>query len=141
MGNNRIDVVVKAMQAWGQHDIDGVINCVTDDIEWHYHVGSRPVKGVATMRKMLERLQSHQTDLDWRLKTFAETDNGVLIEAVDAYTSAEGHRVQVPYMGSYEFEGSRISAWRDYVDMGLMTRAQAGEPLDEWIEALVTDSD
>ena len=93
--------------------LDGRSYAVTDDIEWHYHVGSRPVIGVEAMRKMLERLKDHQLDVNWRVTRHSETEDGPLIEAVDDFKSPSGHRVQVPYMGAYRFEGELISSWRD----------------------------
>ena len=40
-------------------------------------------------------------------------------------------------MGVCEFEDDTITAWCDYVDMGLMTRGASGEPLDSWFLPLV----
>lgn len=139
MTNTKITIIEAALAAWGRHDIDELLAHVSDDIEWHYQVGSKPVVGRAKMRKLLERLKDHQLDSQWRLVRHAEAaDGSVLIEAVDDYRNPAGHRVQVPYMGVYEFDGAKIVAWRDYVDLGLMTAAEHGEPTPEWLAALIT---
>jgi limonene-1,2-epoxide hydrolase len=140
MPESRIDVVRAVMEAWGRHDIDGVLAHMAPDIEWHYQVGSRPVRGVEPMRKVLEKLQHQQHDSRWRLVRHAESDDAVLLEGVEDYVNPDGHRVQAPYMGVYEFDGLIVTAWRDYVDLGLMRMGEAGEPLAEWLVPLVEQS-
>lgn len=136
-------IVETVMEAWGRHDLDGVLAPMSDDIEWHYHVGSRPVVGKEAMRKVLEKLAAHQLDSAWRVirhATRPEPDGRValFVEAVDDYRSPDDRRVVVPYAGVYEFDGETVVAWRDYVDLGLMQRAQAGEDLGPWVAALVS---
>lgn len=137
MSEQRIDVIRSAMAAWARHDIDGVLEHVSPTIEWHYQVGSKPVLGRDRMRKMLEGLQQHQRESKWRLVRYAEADGFVMIEAVDDYTNPDGHRVRVPYMGVYEFDAMTITAWRDYVDLGLIMKAEAGEEPGEWLASLI----
>ena len=137
MSDGRIDVIKAVMGAWARHDIDELLGHIAEDIEWHYQVGSRPVIGRDNMRKMLMRLKDHQLDSKWRLVRHAESDDSVMIEAVDDYRNPDGHRVQAPYMGVYEFDGDKIVAWRDYVDLGLLMKGEAGEPLEEWLVPLV----
>ncbi len=137
MATGRVSVVEAVMAAWARHDIDELLTHISPDIEWHYQVGSRPILGRDDMAKMLDRLKAHQLDSKWRLVRHAESGDCVFIEAVDDYRNPDGHRVQAPYMGVYEFEGPLISAWRDYVDMGIMMKGEAGEELPEWLAALV----
>lgn len=134
---DRIEIIRAIMEAWGRHDIDTVLSHVADDIEWHYHVGSRPVRGRDNMRKMLEKLQHHQLESRWRLVRSAEAGDAVFIEAIDDYVNPTGNRVQAPYMGVYEFDGRTVTAWRDYVDLAEMSKAETGEPLADWVQTLV----
>lgn len=134
---SRIEVVKAVMGAWRRHDIDELLSHMAPEVVWHYQVGSRPVEGVDNMRKVLDKLQHHQRESRWRLVRYAESDDAVLIEGVDDFVNPDGHRVRAPYMGVYEFDGATITAWRDYVDLGLMMKAGAGEPLDEWLLPLV----
>lgn len=125
------------MGAWGRHDIDELLTHISPDIIWHYQVGSRPVIGLEKMQKMLDRLKDHQLDSRWRLVRHAEADNTVFIEAIDDYRNPDGHRVRAPYMGVYEFDGQLITHWRDYVDLGVMMKGEAGEELPDWLLELV----
>lgn len=135
----RIDTVKAVMGAWARHDIDELLGHMTPDVEWHYQVGSRPAIGIAAMRRILEKLQHHQLESNWRVVRHAESEDAVLIEAIDDFRNPDGHRVRAPYMGVYEFDGDLISAWRDYVDMGVMMSSEKGEPPPEWLEGLVAD--
>ncbi len=138
-----ISVVEETMLAWANHDIEGVLEHVADDVEWHYHVGSMPVHGKEAMGKFLARLASHQLDSRWRIRRAVIKDEGdrtaVLLEGVDDFATPEGDRVVVPYMGVYELVDDRIVAWRDYVDLDLLTKTQSGEPVPGWV-AKLTDS-
>jgi len=135
--SDRAEIVRAIMEAWGRHDIDSVLSHVADDVEWHYHVGSRPVQGRDNMRKVLDKLQHHQLQSRWRLVRHAEADDAVFIEAIDDYVNPSGNRVQAPYMGVYEFDGATVTAWRDFVDLAEMSKAESGEPLSDWVQALV----
>lgn len=141
MTENRVEVVEQAMAAWARHDIDEVLRHVADNIEWHYHVGSRPVVGRDGMRKLLENLKDHQLDSRWRLVRHAEAGDTVFIEAVDDFRNPDGHRVQVPYAGVYQFDGRLITHWRDYLDMGTMMKREAGEDQPDWLAALTEGGD
>ena len=136
--SKRLGIVRELMAAWGRHDIDGVMTAMHPDILWHYHVGSRPMVGVAAVEKFLERLSLHQLDLDWKLVRWAENEDCILLEGTDDYVNPAGHGVQAPYMGVFEFDASdRITAWRDYVDRAVMSIGEDGSPLPDYLQALV----
>lgn len=135
--------VMAIMEAWSRSDVEGVLAQVTDDIEWHYQVGSRPVVGRDTMAKLLAKLAGHQLDSAWRIirhATREEADGrtALFVEAVDDYRNPDGNRVVVPYAGVYEIVDGKVAAWRDYVDKGLMGQAEVGESLPEWVDALTS---
>lgn len=138
---DRIDIVRSVMGAWAAHDVDGVIAHMHPDIEWHYHVGSEPVRGTGAMVEFLSNLAGHQLDLEWKLIRAAETDDAVLLEGTDDYRNPQGVRVQVPYMGVYEFTDADhptlVTHWRDYLDMRIMLRAEKGEGIADWLVPLV----
>lgn len=134
-----IAIVESVMAAWAAHDIDTLLGHISPDIEWHYQVGSRPVKGIDAMRKMLTGLKDHQLNSKWRLSNWAQNGDTLMIEAVDDYTNPSGNRVRAPYAGVYRFDGELIIEWRDYVDMGLLMKGESGEALPDWLEPLVGD--
>jgi limonene-1,2-epoxide hydrolase len=132
-----IEKVESLIEAWKRNDIEAVLELVHDDVEYHYVVGLRPLSGKAWVRKFLEKFGSGKSNIQWRINTHAETGDKLLVEGVDDFVDADGVRVQMPYMGIFEFRDGLIYRWRDYADASLIDRAKAGEPFPEWLEALV----
>ena len=132
----QLDTVNQLIDAWKQRDIDGVLAQLTDDIEYHYAVGLRPLNGHDWVRRFLEKFGQGQSDNKWRIINHASNGERLLIEGVDDYVNAEGHRVQTPYMGIFEFRDGKICGWRDYCDVGLVADAEAGKAQPEWVQKL-----
>ncbi|MFK8043036.1 nuclear transport factor 2 family protein [Congregibacter sp.] len=131
-------VVEAIIAAWKNKDIDGVLAQLTDDVEYHFLVGERPLIGKDWVRRFLERFGSDISDTnDWRITRSAEIGNALLLEGVDDYLATDGTRVLYPYMGAFEFRNGLVSHWRDYADGGLIARVKAGEELPAWLGALV----
>ncbi len=131
-------VVEAIIEAWKRKDIDGVLAELCDDVEYHYLMGERPLVGKDWVRRFLERFGEHISDTNnWRILRSAETGDALLLEGVDDYLDTSGQRICYPYMGIFEFRGGKVARWRDYADAGLIARLREGEPLPEWLEALV----
>ena len=124
--------------AWQRKDIDGVLEQLCDDVEYHFLVGERPLLGKEWVRRFLERFGQHISDTNnWRILRSAESGDALLLEGVDDYIDSDGRRIRYPYMGVFEFRGGKVLRWRDYADAGLIARLREGEALPEWLEALV----
>lgn len=138
-GSSEKRAVIEAIiAAWKNKDIDGVLAQLTDDVEYHYLVGERPLVGKEWVRKFLERFGGHISETNnWRITRSAETGNALLLEGVDDYLDTHGTRICYPYMGVFEFRDGLVSHWRDYADGGLIARIKAGEEVPAWLETLV----
>jgi limonene-1,2-epoxide hydrolase len=132
-----IDVVNALIESWKNADIEGVLDRLTDDIEYHYLVGQRPLIGKDWVRRFLEKFGHGQTDIRWRIVNHAVNEDKLLVEGIDDYVDADGIRIRTPYMGIFEFRDGRIRRWRDYVDTGLIQQAKSGQSFPDWLEALV----
>ena len=132
-----IDVVNSLIDTWKTLDIEGVLDHLTDDIEYHYIVGERPLIGKAWVRRFLQKFGAGQKDIRWRIVNYASNGDKLLVEGVDDYIDATGVRVRTPYMGSFEFRDGKICRWRDYVDTGLIKQAKSGSEFPEWLETLI----
>lgn len=137
MTRPHIDVVNGIIEAWKHGDIDGVLSHLTEDVEYHYLVGQRPLVGQEWVRRFLEKFGAGQTDIRWRIVNHASNADRLLVEGVDDYVDAEGRRIRTPYMGIFEFRDGRVCRWRDYVDTGLIAQAKAQEAFPDWLEALI----
>jgi len=139
-GHSEKRAVVEAIiAAWKKKDVEGVLAQLTDDVEYHYLVGERPLIGKDWVRKFLERFGGDisSTNNNWRITRSAETGNALLLEGVDDYLDTQGRHICYPYMGAFEFRGGLVSHWRDYADAGLIRRVKEGESLPEWLGPLV----
>jgi limonene-1,2-epoxide hydrolase len=76
--SERVAIILSLMDAWRRHDVESVLAPMAQDVLWHYHVGSKPTRGREAMGRFLERLASHQLELNWKLVRVAETDGAVL---------------------------------------------------------------
>lgn len=124
--------------AWKNKDIDGVLAQLSDDVEYHYLVGQRPLMGKEWVRKFLERFGVHISETNnWRITRSAESGNALLLEGVDDYLDTDGNHICYPYMGTFEFKDGLVSHWRDYADAGLIARIKEGEELPAWLRTLV----
>lgn len=135
--NPQLQRVQQIIDAWKQLDIDAVLDCLTDDVEYHYLVGQRPLVGKDWVRRFLEKFGHGQSDIKWRIVNHASNGDLLMVEGIDDYLDAEGRRIRTPYMGVFQFRDGKICRWRDYVDTGLIKMAKDGEQFPEWLEALV----
>lgn len=133
---SQIETIEHLIACWKRNDVDAVLDLLTDDVVYHYHVGSRPLRGKDWVRRFLQKFGSGQKDIRWRIVHHASQGDVLLVEGVDDYVDLEGRRIQTPYMGAFEFRDGKIARWRDYLDHQLIAAAESGEPAPEWIEEL-----
>lgn len=116
--SSKMDTVAAVMQANVDQDDEKFLSYLTDDIVYHYHVGSRPLEGKEWVRKFLNKYREITADVKWEVKRYAETDNELFVEGYEEYLDTRTNEVIAhPYMGIFEFRDGKISAWRDYFEM------------------------
>ena len=113
-----MDTVRAVMQANMDQDDEAFLSYLTDDIEYHYHMGSRPLLGKEWVAKFLNKYREITADVLWRIDNFAEKDNKLFVEGYEEYLDTRtNERIAHPYMGIFEFRDGKISHWRDYFEM------------------------
>ncbi|MGB7738327.1 MAG: nuclear transport factor 2 family protein [Steroidobacteraceae bacterium] len=130
-------ITQKMITAWRGKDLEGMLVHIDDDIVWHSHVGSPPIVGKAAMREFASKLTAQMNDIKWRIFETATNGHRVFLEGVDDFVTNEGRRVVLPYAGVLAFKDARISEWRDYFDRAVFDRLKAGEPMPDYLQALV----
>lgn len=117
---SRMRAVLQALQdANERRDRAAVLALVTPDVEYHYHVGTKPLLGPEKIGRFLDAYWGRSKDPVWQVDTWAETGDKLLVEGYDAYTDiATGERVTNRYMGILEFRDGGIHRWRDYFQLG-----------------------
>jgi limonene-1,2-epoxide hydrolase len=111
--------IVKALQAAAERrDREAILALVTPDLEYHYHVGSKPVHGPEGLGRFLDRHWARTKDGVWNIETFAQSGDKLLMEGYEEFTeTTTGKRVTHRYMGVMEFRDGRIARWRDYFQL------------------------
>jgi limonene-1,2-epoxide hydrolase len=111
--------VVEALQAANiRRDKAAILALVTSDVEYHYHVGTKPLTGVERLSKFLDRYWAVTSELVWRIDHHAENGDKLLVEGYEEYVdTTTGKKVAHPYMGIFEMRDGKIAKWRDYFEM------------------------
>ena len=98
-------------------DKPAFLDFFADDVEYHYHVGTRPLIGKEWVDRFITKYWANHSATKWTLVNWAENGDKVLTEGQEDYVNADGFSVSHPYMGIIEFRDGKIVAWRDYFQM------------------------
>jgi limonene-1,2-epoxide hydrolase len=119
------DVVREFCDAVDRKDLEAVDRLLDEHVVYH-NVGSEPAVGRdATLAAVKFQFDMFEP-IAFRILNLAAHGDTVLTERVDEVT-ATGITAPVPVMGAFEVCDGRITAWRDYFDMGLTGRLLGGE--------------
>ncbi|MGQ2991418.1 MAG: nuclear transport factor 2 family protein [Brevundimonas sp.] len=114
----KIEVIGRLQKAIEARDMPTVLSYFDPNIEYHYHVGTRPLKGIDWVEKFFTKYWTNNSSGTWVLQHWAERDGRLLAEGREEYVNADGVLVQHPYMGIIEFGADgKITGWRDYFQM------------------------
>jgi limonene-1,2-epoxide hydrolase len=114
-----IETVWALQKANERRDRAAILALVAPDLEYHYHVGSKPLHGAEKLAKFLENYWARMQDTVWKIEKWAENGDTLLMEGYEEYTDATtGKRVTNRYMGSMVFRDGKIALWKDYFQMG-----------------------
>ena len=114
----KTDVLKSIMDANLAKDTEAFLGHLTDDVEYHYHMTSRPLLGKEWVRKFMDKYRSVTADSLWRIERTAEGPDFLMVEGYEEDTDTRsGKRIAHPYMGILEFRGDKVARWRDYFEM------------------------
>jgi len=112
-------VVRAELAAWGRRNIDEIMSHYAPDAVWD-NVPLGPATGYDEIRKASEDFLARMTTFEAEIVNIATNGNVVLTERID-HTDFDGAPVRARVMGAFEVEGDKITAWRDYFDLGSHT--------------------
>ncbi len=113
-----IELVKKLQGLAEKRDRAAILAMVTSDLEYHYHVGSKPVTGPEGLGRFLDNYWGRSKDGVWKIETFAQSGDTLLMEGWEEFTdTTTGSRVMNRYMGAMEFRDGKIPRWRDYFQL------------------------
>ena len=102
--------------------LDDAWALLAQDIVYH-DIPSTPVVGRDAVAKKVMKLGMKA--IDSIVHQMAEHDGTVLTERTDRFLLKDGRWVELRVMGSFEVIDGRITAWRDYFDLGQWAKALA----------------
>lgn len=114
----KTEILQAIVQATRDQDTEAFLAHLTEDVEYHYHVTSRPLVGKPWVRKFMDKYRTYTADVVWEVLRTAEGADFLMVEGREEYTDTRtGQRVGHPYMGILEFRGDQVAKWRDYFEM------------------------
>jgi limonene-1,2-epoxide hydrolase len=117
-----IDIVTSFVAAWNRKDRRAVREAMRDDVVCH-GIPLPPAIGIDETMTMLDTFFAAK-EIDWSIVHIAASDRTVLTERIDRFRYPGTDWVQVRAMGIFEIDPEgRISAWRDYFDLGELEQA------------------
>lgn len=96
-------------------EMEAAFALLADDIVYH-NIPMKPVTGPAAVKAVFDQIPF--TALEFIVHHSAEQDSTVLNERTDRFQLADGRWVELRVMGVFEVLDGRITAWRDYFDLG-----------------------
>jgi len=98
-------------------DFDGLLGCLTDDIEYHWHMGTKPLIGMEKMRKFLNNYTGRFEQRQWEIYATAENGDLLLSEGLEViYDKTEDREIRQPFMQALEFRDGKVAKMRDYYE-------------------------
>jgi limonene-1,2-epoxide hydrolase len=73
------------------------------------------IEGKETARAFIEAMRAER--IEWTTYHIAAAGQVVLTERLDEFDLADGKKISLPVMGTFEIEEGKIKAWRDYFDL------------------------
>ncbi len=111
------ETVMAFIRAWEAKDTQAVLDGLTPDAFYH-NIPMDPLQGTEAIRQFVEPFLSAATKVQWDVHHIAENADGtVLTERTDHFEMADGKKISIRVMGTFELENGKIAKWRDYFDL------------------------
>ena len=122
------EVVQEFCTAFSNKDVDTIGKLLADDVVYH-NVGMAPAVGKEASVAMIQGFLDMAEKMTFQIHRIAANGDSVLTERTDTFT-INGADSPVAVMGTFDLSDGKIVAWRDYFDMGLITKMMSGEAVD-----------
>jgi limonene-1,2-epoxide hydrolase len=118
-------VVRELCDGFAKHDAEALRVFFTDDVVYH-NIPMDPAVGIDATIAFIDGFFAMCEGMVIETRFLAVRDNVVLTERIDTFTM--GDKVAaLPVMGTFEIRDGKISAWRDYFDLGQITAMLSGD--------------
>ncbi len=107
-------VVLDFIAAWNRMDWSAVVDALHENVIYH-NIPMEKLEGKSAAAAFITGMQPKA--VNWEIVSIATNGNKVLTERVDHFDMPTGNAITIPVMGTFEIEGNKIKAWRDYFDL------------------------
>jgi limonene-1,2-epoxide hydrolase len=83
----------------------------------YHNIPVEPAVGHDAILALLNMFMDAIDRLEFQVRNIATAGDTVLTERVDVFHLANGGKIELPVMGTFEVRDGRIVAWRDYFDL------------------------
>jgi limonene-1,2-epoxide hydrolase len=121
---NPIDLVRRFCAAWSNNaDTADLAAFFTEEAVYH-NIPFAPISGRGAIADNIDSFIRPGSPgieaIEFRLVNIAANGPNVMTERIDVFT-LPGRSFELPVMGSFEVNGDKIQAWRDYFDTNQFT--------------------
>jgi limonene-1,2-epoxide hydrolase len=92
---------------------------LAEDVVYH-NIPMDPAEGIDAAMGVIDMFVDMCDALDFEIHHLASDGSTVLTERTDTFT-IKGKTAGLPVMGAFHVSDGKITAWRDYFDMGQVT--------------------
>jgi len=120
--NNNISLIRNFFSDLESMKTDVILGYFTEDAVYHnMPVPTDPTTGHDGIRRKLEPLFDACSRLEVKLSAIAGEGDRVLVERVEIWHFKSGEQARLPVMGTFDLQGEKIAAWREYWDLASLT--------------------
>jgi limonene-1,2-epoxide hydrolase len=120
MATDAEKLVTDFCNAWPRKNIEELLGFFTEDAVYH-NIPMEAARGKAAIRAGINSFLPGAKSIEFKILHSASKGNVVFNERVDTIDLG-AKKVVLPVTGVFEVSGGKISAWRDYFDLGQFTK-------------------
>jgi len=96
----------------------------SEDVVYH-NIPMDPAEGIDATMALMKGFMDMFEEVEFEIHHLASDGSTVLTERTDHFT-VNGRSAPLPVMGAFHVLDGKITAWRDYFDMGQVTAVLGG---------------
>ena len=116
--SNNAGITTEFINAWTDLDLDAIMDYFTEDAVYTNIPMGPPNVGKTASRAFIEGFIGSAEEIEFIVHHQVEGPAGIVMNERTDRLNFGGKAVELPVMGVFEFTDGKISAWRDYFDMG-----------------------
>ena len=117
--SNNSETTDSFIAAWGDQDLDAIMDHFTDDAAYANVPMGPPHVGKTDIRGFIAGFLETASEVRFVVHHQVEGADGVVMNERTDILQMGDKRIELPVMGVFEFRDGKISAWRDYFDMAV----------------------